>query len=956
MAFKLLASASGDRLVGPMSSVQWVNASSFTTGIAWSVLALNPVGGAMASEAELSEQADSEIEQVVVTGSRIPIEIGRGTAPVTILELDDIRRGGLDTLGRVLQTLPFNTGSPTNTNSNFGNGSERIDLRGLGPKRTLILLNGRRFPNGGLGGDASVDASMVPLSLVDRVEVLTSGATAIYGADAVAGVVNVITREATSGLEIDLKNSLTERGDGSIFSGQAVAGIAIGRGTWSLGFDYLKQDPVQMSERGYSAYPMTIVSADGTRVRTGTRTTPDGAFGVPDGNVLGLAPELYVRIPGSTGQTAANYRLRQPSDVFVLAPYSYLQTPNEHGTVWLLGTQPINDNLKFFAEGLWHDRRSEQQNAPAPIIGGIFSPVHTASPLPTLSDGRPGIPADNWYNPFGVDIVDIGRRLVELPDRKHQQHIEAWRALIGVGGTWQRWNWELALATSESRSLSSVAGVPSALRLIPALGPSGPDDSGNIVCGARDPATGIVPAANVVAGCIPLDLFGGAGSITSEQIDYINVSLYDHGSGTSEAADFSAEGPWGELPAGPLRWAFGAEYRDEGGSFHLDPLRKAGVTGEETPLDLQGVSFDSRSVYLEGRAPLLKDRRAARALDLSVGVRYSEFSSFGGDTTWQSSLRWQPVESWSLRANYAEVFRAPALDELYETQIPHRVLDTYDPCGNDPTPEQQVNCAANGVPGGVYQQDPSVEVDFVTGGNPDLLPESGRSVDVGLELTPASLPGLRVTIDYFNVDLGRFIETPGLGDILFECADRGTPSACDLVHRANDGTLLQVDGLRRNLGRLVANGYDFSADYGFHAGRVTFDTGVLATYLETRDSEFVRGLPPVHLAGERSFPHWRGLGHIDASWAGWRIGYSMQYIGAQDQFNYDVGANFPIHSVLYHDLEGSLALSSGVQFRAGVLNLTDKDPPYVQGGGPNTDVAGYRLLGRTYYAALHYEF
>ena len=154
-------------------------------------------------------------------------------------------------------------------------------------------------------------------------------------------------------------------------------------------------------------------------------------------------------------------------------------------------------------------------------------------------------------------------------------------------------------------------------------------------------------------------------ALPTQQIDYINVSLYDHGSGTSEAADFSAEGPWGELPAGPLRWAFGAEYRDEGGSFHLDPLRKAGVTGEETPLDLQGVSFDSRSVYLEGRAPLLRDRLAARTLDLSVGVRYSEFSSFGGDTTWQSGLRWQPVESWSLRANYAEVFRAPALDELY---------------------------------------------------------------------------------------------------------------------------------------------------------------------------------------------------------------------------------------------------------------------------------------------------
>ena len=906
-------------------------------------------GEACGAESPANPSNDAQLSEVVITGSRIPTEPTAGTTPLTVLNQDDLRRGGLDTLGRVLQTLPASAGAPMNTNVNDGgDGSERVDLRGLGPGRTLVLLNGRRFPNGGLGGDDSVDLGMIPLSLVERVEVMTSGASAIYGADAIAGVVNVITRSAAPGGELALKGSVSGQGDGNITTAHLVLGRAFGAGDWSIGADYLDQQPVMFTDRSFSSYPVHIVDVDGTREVGGTPAIPDGFFRVPDGNLLKLDPGPYVRIPGALGQSAADYRKRVKTDVFVLAPYVYLQTPTQHGSLWLLGSQPLSESVTLFIEGLWNRRDSTQRTAPTPIISGL-------SPLPSLGDGTYGIPAGNWYNPFGVDIVKVNRRLIELPDRSFNQHIDAWRALVGARGGWGQWHWEVAAASAGSNSQSTENGLPSSLRLIPALGPSGPDAQGHIVCGARDSSTGIVPAAHIIAGCVPLNLFGGAGSITPAQVNYINTVLHDQGSGSNQLLDFSAEGPWGALPAGPMRWSLGAEYRREAGSYQLDPLRRAGVTGEDIPTEISGADYQTRELYLEGRAPLLKDKIAARSLDLSVGLRYSDYSSFGSNTTGQAGLRWQPVEDWSMRASYAQVFRAPNLRELYASQFPI-LTQGPDPCGN-PTPAQRAHCAANGVPGGAYVQDPAAEWGLLYGGNPQLAPERGTSFDVGVDLRPRRMAGLRASVDYFRVELNEFIEAPSANDILLECANRGTPDICALIHRNSDGSLQQVDALQRNLGRTVASGYDGALNYTFAVGGNQLSLGTLVSYLAQRDYALIQGEMPRHLAGSQGFPHWRGNAHLDATRGRWRVGYSLQYIGVQTQCLGELGdppqtACFPIGSVLYHDLEAAINLRPGFRLSTGVLNLTNVDPPYIDVGGPNTDVGTYRLLGRSYYAAL----
>jgi outer membrane receptor protein involved in Fe transport len=821
----------------------------------------------------------------------------------------------------------------------------------------MVLLNGRRLPNGGLGGDDSVDLGMIPLSMIERIEVLTSGASAIYGADAVAGVVDVITRKAASGLELRLDNTLTERGDGHIAAGQFLAGRDIAGGSWLLGGEWVQQKAVTMDARAYSAVPLEIRTSDLTLGLFGSPATPDGMLRVPAGNALGLDPGRYFRIPGASGQTAAAYEPFSFDARFNYAPYNYLQTPNERGAVWLQGTQPLDNGMTVFVEGLWHARQSSQRLAPTPYFSDF-------DPAPLLPDGSFGIPADNFYNPFGVPLAIVRRRFVELPERRLSQDIKGWRTLVGIRGDWRDLHWEMSAVESRSAASSMETGLPSAVRIVPALGPSGPDVNGRIVCGVRD-ASGIVPAANVIADCVPLDLFNGAGTITREQADYLAVALHDHGGESQRLIAIDLQGPWGRLPAGRIQWALGAEYRRESGHYVFDPLRKAGVVSVTADSDLDGASFNARELYLEGRAPLLAGRTGARALDVTAGVRVSRFSSFGSDTTWQAGLRWQPVDAWSLRGTYAQVFRVPNLQELYRAKALQRTREGTDPCGNEPTPAQQVNCAANGVPGGAYVSDPEAEWEDVTGGNAALSPERGTSFNAGIEFRPVRWSNLRLNLDFFHVELSGFIEDPSVDDVLGECANRGTAAVCALISRASDGSLRRVDTLTHNFGRAVSSGYDFGGRLEFDHRGMQYEAGLSATYLARRDTEVFAGGEVTRGAGHLvdnslAFPHWRAEGHVQISRSGWHASYSLLMIGPYSECGVSVNDTdtlicYGIAPRLYHDVEGGYTSRHGIEWRLGVTNLTNSRPPFVNTANANTEVATYRLLGRTYFLSVRYR-
>ena len=881
------------------------------------------------------------LHTVVVTGSRIRSEAGATTGPVTVLTKEQLTRGGNDSLGKVLQTLPYNTGSPPNTNVNaLGDGSTRIDLRGLQPQRTVTLLNGRRLPNGGIGADASVDFDSLPLSMIDRVEVLTTGASAVYGADAIGGVVNVITRSHFSGVELGLQRSETSRGDGTITRVQALVGGDVAQGNWMLGADYVDQKGVSMAAREYSAIPLVAASVDGPRVATGSEAIPDGIFDVPDGNALGLPPGFYTRVPGATGQTASDWRPYE-NETFNYAPYTYLQTPNERGSLWLLGNQPLGDGLELFFEGLFSRRESSQNLAPAPYE--------------TI-----GVPANNYYNPFGVDVPFGLRRLIELETRRFSQRIEMWRALAGVRGEIGEWTWEVSVATSESDAVTRENGLPLAEPLTTGLGPSGRDASGRIVCGTPDPLTGIVPASAVIDGCVPINLFGGAGSITQEQVDYMAGPLRDDGYNSQRLASIGLEGAWGRTPAGEIRWAFGGEFRRESGAYRYDPQRVGGTVSIGLAKDIAGGSFEAREGYGEMRVPLLDEQTGWGDLAATLGGRVSDFSTFGTHSTWHAGLRWEPSRAWAVRADYATLFRAPALSELYRAQDSELRFQSVDPCGNSPTPEQQANCAANGVPEGSYVQSEDSIYLRHAGGNTELEPEEGYSFDAGVEFRSTGVATWRASVDLFQTQLDRFVEEPDDEMILSECADHGTALACGKIERLADGSISSVDMRLSNYGRVTVEGIDLAAHVGFASRAGEFDLHALVTHLLRYDVQVFEGGVASERVGLANLffvlPEWRGLGGVNWTRDAWSAGYTLQWLGAYvdcvrtiefEPYCHDVP------SVLYHDLDASYRWG-GIVIRAGINNLTDHDPPYLGAGEANTNTPTYRLLGRTYFLQVSY--
>ena len=552
-----------------------------SSSFAW--LAASFLAPAIADESSDADadSSDDVIEEIIVTGSRLWINT---MAPVTVVTRRDIERGGANSIADALQALPMNTGSPLNTNVNIGgaepftdgpsgNGSSVVQLRAQG---TVVLLNGRRFP--------SSDLNTIPLALVDHIEVLASGAGAAYGEGAIGGVINIITRRGQVGFTLTGSQSITGHGDGAITTAAATAGLDLFGGTWMLGIDQVKQDGVTLDRRGYSAIQLTIIDRNGTLGPLRNFRIPQGRFTVPEGNVLGLAPGNYTRVEGATGQTAADFRVFDPAtEGFNFSPYNYSQTPNERASLWINGTQPLGERMNFFVEGLVHHRESEQQAAPEVYLAGRDEP-----PIEVTVRG---IPADNYYNPFGVDLewtpgsFPSTRRFIELGSRTVRQEEDRWRMLVGLEYRAADWGWTLSYSNFEEDSSEVRTGTVDLERVVRATGSSGLDDAGRIVCGQPD-TTGRVPAANIIPGCVPLNFFGGVGTITEEQLNYIGAGpVVSAWTTKQQMASLVVSGSWGKFSGQDLQWVLGSDYNPDS----LAP-----------------------ELFAEMTAPLLRDRRWAR--------------------------------------------------------------------------------------------------------------------------------------------------------------------------------------------------------------------------------------------------------------------------------------------------------------------------------------------------------
>ena len=499
-----------------------------------------------------------------------------------------------------------------------------------------------------------------------------------------------------------------------------------------------------------------------------------------------------------------------------------------------------------------------------------------------------------------------------------------------------------------------------------AVGPSGRDAQGNIGCGVPDAATNVVSANDVIPGCVPLNLFGGLGAdgrgtITPAQIAYISRTLRNTGSNQHWVADAGITGPFGRLPAGSIDWALGAQYRRESGKLALDPQTGRGVASGFLLQLPSEASFTARELYAEAHVPLLKSRPAAREVDTNLGARYSHFDPFGGNFSLQAGLLWKIVSPFALRASFSQVFRAPNTFESYAApQVEVQAIG--DACGSNPTPAQQVHCAANGVPGGSYQMSAAHGTQVVFGGNPQLAPESGETWTAGMLFTPQQLHGSLVA-DFWHVRLDHAVDLPFPQTIADECADTGSDQACRRIVRFADGSISQIDSRYANLTRLVVEGVDVAASSSRSLWGGLLSARAYGTYMTKVSSKSFDEGSTFEVAGTydstTSWPRWRAQAAVDWLRGPWRASYAAQFIDAMRECGDKI---FPpnyayfapdecrtIASRVYHDVSGAYRFHSGLTLSGAIENITNALPPRINTSyTANTDPTIYRLLGRTY--------
>jgi outer membrane receptor protein involved in Fe transport len=371
--------------------------------------------------------------------------------------------------------------------------------------------------------------------------------------------------------------------------------------------------------------------------------------------------------------------------------------------------------------------------------------------------------------------------------------------------------------------------------------------------------------------------------------------------------------------------------------------------------------------FAEVHLSLLHDRPWARDLSLSFSVRWSDFSSFGETVPWQGGLTWQPADQLLLRTNYSQVFRAPTFAELNDPPVMSDASE-FDPCGNQPSAAQQANCAADGVPGGAYVQSYDQGYIAITGGNPELSPETGHSTGLGLTYTPDWIGSLSFSVDLNLTVLDGSIRQPLVADVLQECADHGTASVCDMITRYPGGSIKEVATFNQNFGLFETRAMDFTIDWHRRTRAGELSSRLVATWLERLSEQPFPHGAVYHRAGTfdiGALPHWRGSASIDWRSGPWSASYAVEYTGHYTE----LVRGFPsfgivfdeyrreIEAALYQDVSGGFEFDSGVTVRAVISNVFDEDPPYVDSGSiSNTDPDTYRLLGRTYFLELRYRF
>jgi outer membrane receptor protein involved in Fe transport len=746
-----------------------------------------------------------------------------------------------DLLNTLPQFVPATTSASNSLASATGTGAATIDLRGLGASRNLVLVNGRRF----VFFDATqvTNVNAIPTALLRRVEVVTGGASAVYGSDAVAGVVNYILRDDFSGVEGRAQYNQDSRGDGgtadlTLSGGSNFGG---GRGNVVLSGNYVKRQPIMTADRGFSSINLADVTVNGVRV-----LGPGGSSFVPNGRYFGLpttAAAIAARpglaqayataglsgigangfIPDSSGLNVRPYAAA--TDFFDFLLDNFLRVPQERFALTSLARYDLSDTTRAFFEGTFSNNKttvgfaSSFINETLPVqVNNPFIGNSLRNVLSVLDQTEPGAAAND-----GRVNLGFARRLSEVGPRRNIDDRDAWRMLVGLRGEIGRSGnsavsdlaWETYYSYARSKNTQTQTGNVSRARF-----------AQGILSGS---APGGAPVVN------PFGPNISPAGVSFIQVDSTNVDITE-----LHVASANLTGNLLRLPAGPVGFSLGGEWRSSSADFQPDALLAAGDIAGFNPITATNGQIDVWELLGEIRVPLLKDAPLAKSLAVNAAARYSDYDlrQVGGVWTYQSGLDWQLSSDLSFGAQFQRAIRAPNVGEAFGGNRTFPVAST-DPCA---LPSALTNaavrelCVATGVPSaavGTAALQPNTQIPGVLGGNARLNEERSNTVTAGLILTPDFIPDFRLTVDYYNITVSGAISAlaGGVSSILDLCYNRirnAQSVACRAVARNPASgvidTSFPVTALNENIGRLKTSGIDVQANYRLRAGFGLFDS------------------------------------------------------------------------------------------------------------------------------------
>jgi iron complex outermembrane receptor protein len=958
--------------------------------LAWPLAALALGAAVRVAPVSAQERGGEDVQKlqaIEVTGSRIKKADVEGQTPVLTITSADIEATGLGSIGDVIQRLSV-SGSSLNTKFNsagnfgfppdgggVGSGSTTISLRNLNAKRTLVLVDGIRWVNesSASGVSAAVDLNTIPASIVDRIEILKDGASSLYGSDAIAGVINIITKKKQQGLGLKIYGGDYSVGDGKTVSGNVSLGGSTDKYDFLIDVSHFDQKGISSNDWSQSRYatpgiggvPNPASWSSGTPFTRVDFTTLGGneygglcAGGVCDITANGIAP------PGGLQPFPSGYHQFGTADRFNYAPYNLLLTPSKRTGIFAQGDYHLTDNISWYVKGLYNTRDSTNQAAPEPIFLG------PGAGTGGLAD-HVGVDVTNPYNPFGQTLdpndpnMFIGRRPIEGGPRIFKQSVDTRYIATGLTGSFSiadhYYNWDVNYANGDNKAEQTVTGTYNIRHIMNALG----------------------PVDECQAPCVPLNIFGGPGTITPEMLEYILFRENDRSDQKLSLWTANISGDLFKLPAGELTGAAGFEHRRLSGFYTPDAIVTAGDSNGVPSTPTRG-AYDVDEYYIELNAPLIADVTAIKSLDLSVASRYSDYSTFGSTTNNKLGLRWQVFDDLTLRGTWAEGFRAPSIGELFGS-VSRFDATILDPC-SDATGSIAANCATLGVPPGFTQRNPQISV--ATGGNAGLKPETSDSWTWGAVYSPSFAENtewsqkLDFEATYFKIKLLNAIQALDAQTQLNRCAETLDPVFCNGITRAASGDINGFNNTLLNLGRIDTRGWDFGAnwigpDWGFgHLGanwQLTYTSKYVAVASGT-------GLEEPRTVGievtDSGIPRVRSTLNLTWGYTDWSVGWAIRYLSSLKE-DCGSGAGFPIcespndttggrdngthhlGATTYHDLRVAWKVPTAIKFElaAGVNNVFAKDPPVCLSCSLNGyDASTYDLPGRFYYAEASFKF